>query len=586
MPATPAQTLVTYGSCYCVGSQADTIRLALLDLISQNISSECPIPAPVALPADTVEAFSFNANWTASAGATSYYLEVSEFANFSVLVQASNVGNVTTVLVFGLDAETTYYYRVRAVGSCESFNSNVITVTTNPTTDFLVLDNGIDEPTVIPHPVGDYDFSGEDWVSVTGNNCINLTGLDMSDNPGLTSWTMVGCTTLANVNVGLTALPSLDLTGIATAAGNISASSVVQLTTINGSTILTAGSITVLNNPNLTDCDFGALTDVSASLFIESSDVLVNLDLSSLDTVTGALEINSNNILALISLPVLASVGGNCSFFNNGGAAAISVDALVTVGGNLLASNNASLLGFGISSLASVGGNLEIQNNPLLGAITAGGLFGALVNVVGNLSIENNAALTNINVADLTGVGGSISIITNPSIAQITITSLIMVGLNLNISDQTSSLNVLALTALESVGGSLTISGTADVDFGLSALETVGGTVTIQDNTVLASLNFAAFTSPFSASPTSITDNPALDAFSMNGQPLNDGQDYFFETNSLNQTSVDLVLAAGVAGGMTSGTINLSGGTNATPSAGGLANKATLILAGVTVTTN
>lgn len=45
-----------------------------------------------------------------------------------------NVGNVTSYQVTGLDPETTYYYRVRAVnGSFETSNSNVITVETKPT---------------------------------------------------------------------------------------------------------------------------------------------------------------------------------------------------------------------------------------------------------------------------------------------------------------------------------------------------------------------------------------------------------------------------------------------------------------------
>jgi len=45
-----------------------------------------------------------------------------------------NVGNVTSYAVTGLSPETTYYYRVRAVnGSVASANSNVVSVTTKPT---------------------------------------------------------------------------------------------------------------------------------------------------------------------------------------------------------------------------------------------------------------------------------------------------------------------------------------------------------------------------------------------------------------------------------------------------------------------
>lgn len=48
--------------------------------------------------------------------------------------QDLNVGNVTSYAVTGLNPETTYYYRVRAVnGSVASANSNVVSVTTKPT---------------------------------------------------------------------------------------------------------------------------------------------------------------------------------------------------------------------------------------------------------------------------------------------------------------------------------------------------------------------------------------------------------------------------------------------------------------------
>jgi hypothetical protein len=56
--------------------------------------------------------------------------------------------------------------------------------------------------------------------------------------------------------------------------------------------------------------------------------------------------------------------------------------------------------------------------------------------------------------------------------------------------------------------------------------------------------------------------------------------------NLLPQASVDAVLAAVVAAGATAGTLNLGGTGNATPSAAGLADKATLITRTWTVTTN
>lgn len=80
---------------------------------------------------------------------------------------------------------------------------------------------------------------------------------------------------------------------------------------------------------------------------------------------------------------------------------------------------------------------------------------------------------------------------------------------------------------------------------------------------------------------------PLLTNISLSGAgAFPDGIDFQAINANLNQATVDYVLARGVAGAIASNIINLSGGTSSTPSAGGLANKATLIGNGVAVTTN
>jgi hypothetical protein len=85
-----------------------------------------PPSAPVALNAD-VACKSFKANWNASPGAFSYYLDVSSdiFITFVSGYNNLYVGNVTSFNVTGLSSNTNYYYRVRAATSCISGNSNV-----------------------------------------------------------------------------------------------------------------------------------------------------------------------------------------------------------------------------------------------------------------------------------------------------------------------------------------------------------------------------------------------------------------------------------------------------------------------------
>jgi phosphodiesterase/alkaline phosphatase D-like protein len=90
--------------------------------------------APIALAASNFTCTSLNANWGASTGALTYYLDVSTNPSFSTFVTGYNnlnVNNVTTYNITGLSINTTYYYRVRAVNSCSaSLNSNTISVIT------------------------------------------------------------------------------------------------------------------------------------------------------------------------------------------------------------------------------------------------------------------------------------------------------------------------------------------------------------------------------------------------------------------------------------------------------------------------
>ena len=89
--------------------------------------------APVATAAtDNVKNISggsyFTANWNFVSGATGYYLDVATDRNFTQMVSGYNnvsVGNVTNYKVTGLNADTTYYYRVRAYNnSGQSLSSN------------------------------------------------------------------------------------------------------------------------------------------------------------------------------------------------------------------------------------------------------------------------------------------------------------------------------------------------------------------------------------------------------------------------------------------------------------------------------
>ena len=109
--------------------------------IRPYIGSLTPSP-PVANPARFVASYSFRANWRSVSGATGYRLDVSTSPSFNSYVTGYhnlNVGNATRRGVPGLNASTTYYYRVRAYnGNGTSGNSNVVHLTTLSPTGFPV----------------------------------------------------------------------------------------------------------------------------------------------------------------------------------------------------------------------------------------------------------------------------------------------------------------------------------------------------------------------------------------------------------------------------------------------------------------
>lgn len=115
-------------------------------------------------------------------------------------------------------------------------------------------------------------------------------------------------------------------------------------------------------------------------------------------------------------------------------------------------------------------------------------------------------------------------------------------------------------------------------------LQTVSGIASIEANAALANLSLPSLVT-FGYSLT-VVNNPALTSFSAPNWIPTNGQIISFTGNALNATSVNHILARCVAAGVTTCTIQLDGGTNAAPTGQGITDKAALITAGNTVTTN
>lgn len=106
----------------------------------------------------------------------------------------------------------------------------------------------------------------------------------------------------------------------------------------------------------------------------------------------------------------------------------------------------------------------------------------------------------------------------------------------------------------------------------------------ITSNASLASVSLPSFTHCFN---TFINGNPALKTVTLTSWAPVNGDQCNFQNNALTQASVDHVLARAVVNvGFVTGQVLLDGGTNAAPSAAGLANAAILTGRGVTVTHN
>lgn len=91
------------------------------------------LPLPTATEADQVSAVGFTAHWKKVTGASSYEIDVALDEEFTIFVAGYQDKKVNEILmnIEGLEADTTYYYRVRAnISNQTSKNSNVIKVVT------------------------------------------------------------------------------------------------------------------------------------------------------------------------------------------------------------------------------------------------------------------------------------------------------------------------------------------------------------------------------------------------------------------------------------------------------------------------
>lgn len=240
--------------------------------------------APVAQAASNVGALSFTANWSASAssGISDYRLDVSTSSDFSSFVSGYenlSVGTGTSTSVTGLNPNTTYYYRVRAVGSGgTSANSNTI----NLTTASDVLPPDATNSTIVANPTTGVEADGVDSSTLTitvrdSENTVLGSGEDvffaitsgtgtLSSGPWTTNASGQATATLTSTTVGtveVTGYLGTDNTG-----GALGTASIV----FDPQTFTITGTITDGTNP-LQNVSIGATGGHSQTVSTNSSGV-------------------------------------------------------------------------------------------------------------------------------------------------------------------------------------------------------------------------------------------------------------------------------------------------------------------------
>lgn len=203
--------------------------------------------------------------------------------------------------------------------------------------------------------------------------------------------------------------------------------------------------------------------------------------------------------------------------------------------------------------------NINVEEDFVLETLTSSTILTIDQVINASLTVDNCDVLSSIHFPVLTDVEGSISISNAPQLTSI------------------------QFEALENV---------SIIDFDTLPLLT---TVSLGDLTTASSIGVAAcdaltslgVTSLVTVGAMTIINNPLLtDIVLLSWVPTN-GSSYSFQANALNDSTVNLILAQGVANaGFVTGVIDTSGGTNAAPSGQGIVDKATLQGRGVTVSTN
>jgi hypothetical protein len=303
------------------------------------------------------------------------------------------------------------------------------------------------------------------------------------------------------------------------------------------------------SNTELTSLTFSKLAFFGTNLTPNGWTALTSISFPELSTISGNFGLSTMNALTTLSLPKLK----HCLNFQPTGMAALttlSLPELTATGAAFTPTVMAALTTISIPKLETVTGNFSPAT---MGSLTT--LSAPVLTVVGgNFAPTTMASLTTLSMPELQLIGGTLAPGTLGALTTLSFPKLEVIGQTIAPVDM-GNLTSVSLPMIKVIGAT-TASG--------SVISLISGTAALTTFTLPSSLRRVG----------------------------NGGGNVVITSAALTQASVDSILVQLAALDGTAGTIAFSSrtvtitGTSSTPSATGLAAKATLQARGCTVTNN
>ena len=310
------------------------------------------------------------------------------------------------------------------------------------------------------------------------------------------------------------------------------------------------GATTVINNP-VGAYNLSAITPKVTEIYCHRAPNITSL------TCT------SNTSLLILDLKISPNLK-TLVFSSCTNLSSVTLDSSFTSMVNITFQDCPNLITFSANFLTSVSGDLNLRSNSTFLKLAGSVSFPLLTTVGGNFYIYGvstvNGTMTSFSAPVLSSVGGGFICANHKVLTSISCPLLATVGTDLNLS-----------------GNALLTS----VNF--NSVASIGSLLYINNNTNLTTFNLPSLSTYISSLEASFCSSLVIIDF---GSVISGVLNWNFSGCGLTELIVDEILQAMVDALLESSTLDVGGGTNSVPSAGGLTNVGILTGAGNSITTN